>query len=775
MQSSTILQTNGKVLIVDDDRTTRLLTRSALEPAGFEVLDAANGEEALALFDAYTPDLVLLDLLMPEMDGYQVCRKLRSNPANADIPLLMMTGLNDLETISRAYQAGATDFITKPVRWPVLPHRVAYLIQSSRTHRALKESEERHKNFFEHNKSVILVVDPADGSIADANPAACSFYGWTRDEMQQKTIADLSTLSMEQLVIEMQKAVSGECNHCFFDHRLADSTIRQVEIFCSPVISCRKPLIVAIVHDISERRLAEEALRESETRFRSIMDLTPTIAVQGYNLNGTTTYWNHFSEQLYGYLQEEAVGTNLLDLIIPPEMREDVKGAMTWMAENGQPIPSSELQLMRKDGSRVPVFSSHALLHPPGKEPELFCMDLDLSALKQTEAELREAKDAAEAASAAKTSFLATMSHEIRTPLSALLGNIELLEQTAMLPLQQQYLQDCSSAARMLLQVINDVLDFSKIEAGKFELANEPFSLTEMGRQLVRIFAITAEKKGLDLTLSLADDLPGRFCGDQHRLRQIISNLLSNAIKFTLQGQISLQLSRLEASPETSERLLITVSDTGIGIPREKQGLIFESFTQVENFNKRRHSGTGLGLSICRRLAEMMGGEISLQSVPDQGSTFTLSLPVTTCPEPEQKPVTDTDTDTFSFSRKILLADDDQLGRSVITSMLQRSGHAVTAVESGVELLEMLQREAFDIVLTDISMPDLDGIGVARIIRSGERPGINPKIPMIAITAHAFSTDREYFLKIGIDGYVAKPVDFSILLAKIESLCCLGR
>jgi len=775
MRSSTILQTNGKVLIVDDDRTTRLLARSALEPAGYEIQDVASGKEALELFDTYTPDLVLLDMLMPEMDGYQVCRKLRGNPTNADVSILMMTGLNDLETISRAYQSGVTDFITKPVHWAVLQHRVAYLIQSNRALRALQESEERHKNFFEHNQSVILVIDPADGSIADANPAACSFYGWTRDEMRQKTIADLSTLSMEQLVIEMQKAVSGECNHCFFDHRLADTSIRPVEIFCSPVTCSGKTLIVAIVHDISERRLAEEALRESETRFRSIMELTPAIAVQGYNLNGITTYWNHYSEQLYGYLREEAVGKNLLDLIIPPEMREDVKGAMTWMAENEQPIPSSELLLMRKDGSRVPVFSSHALLHPPGKEPELFCMDLDLSALKQTEAELRQAKNAAEAASTAKSSFLATMSHEIRTPLSALLGNIELLEQTAMLPLQQQYLQDCSSAARMLLQVINDVLDFSKIEAGKFELANEPFSLTEMSSQVIRIFAITAEKKGLRLTLTMADDLPERFCGDQLRLRQIISNLLSNAIKFTRQGQVSLQLSRLEETPETGERLLITVSDTGVGIPREKQDLIFESFTQVENFNKRRHAGTGLGLSICRKLAEMMGGEISLQSVPDQGSIFTLSLPVTTCPEPDNVPDTEIDTDTFSFSRRILLADDDQLGRSVITSMLKRSGHAVTAVESGGELLEMLQREAFDIVLTDISMPDLDGTEVARIIRSGERPGINPHIPMIAITAHAFSTDREYFLKIGIDGYVAKPVDFSVLLAKIESLCRLGR
>lgn len=761
-----------KILIVDDDFRTRLLARSALEPAGYEICDVASGEAALAQLDSFIPDLILFDVLMPGMDGIQTCEKIRKHPTGADIPILMITGFDDPDTISNAYLAGATDFISKPIQWLVLPHRIAFIIRSSRTNRALKESEKQHKSFFEHNHSVMLVVDPEDGRILDANPAACSFYGWERDSLRQKTMVDLSTLTMEQLKVEMQKGLSFECNHCFFQHRLAGGALRDVEIFCSPVETAGKQLLILIVHDITERKLAEAALKESENRFRSIMDLTPTIAVQGYRLDGTTTYWNRSSELLYGYSREEAVGKNLLDLIIPPGMSDEVKGAMTWMAENEQPIPSGELELMRRDGSLVPVYSSHALLHPPGQEPELFCMDLDLSPLKQTEQELRQAKEAAEAASVAKSNFLSTMSHEIRTPLSALMGNIELLGETALIPQQQEYLQDCKAASRILLQVINDVLDYSKIEAGKVTLVNEPFSPAVLGKQLIRIFSPSAREKGLELSIQLPENLPEYVSGDELRISQIIANLLSNAIKFTHQGKVSLELSckQLCLTPEPVEQFLeITVRDTGIGIPEDQQEMIFESFNQLENFGTRHFAGTGLGLTICKRLTDLMGGSIAITNTTDKGSAFHISLPAVTCAPPEQALQECT---VAIIPRDILLADDDDLGRSVMTTLLKGQGHRVTAVGNGVQLLELLADNHFDIVLTDISMPDLDGINVARIIRSGERAGINPAIPIIAITAHAFSEDREQFLSAGINGFAAKPVDIEALQQQIEAICC---
>src|SRR5512133_149900 len=398
----------------------------------------------------------------------------------------------------------------------------------------------------------------------------------------------------------------------------------------------------------------------------------------------------------------------------------------------------------------------------------------DIVTRKRVEEELIQAKEAAESANRAKSNFLATMSHEIRTPLSAMLGNVELLEGSPLTPQQQEYLNDCKFASQMLLQVINDVLDFSKIESGKLELVKETFSVSALGRQLVRVFAASARQKGLELSASLADDLPEFIHGDQQRLSQIVANLISNAIKFTVQGAVSLEIAHEPAPSSASpdkEMLRIVVRDTGIGIPPDKLNHIFESFTQVESFSVRRSSGTGLGLPICRRLLALMGGSITVSSVVGEGSVFTVVLPITRA---RSKAKARAQAHIPATPQNILLADDDERGRGVAQKLLQRRGYTVTTVENGAELLDALQKATFDIVLTDISMPDMDGTQVARIIRSGERVGIDPHIPIIAMTAHAFAQDRERFIASGIDGYVAKPVNIEELFTQIEELCHKG-
>ena len=438
-------------------------------------------------------------------------------------------------------------------------------------------------------------------------------------------------------------------------------------------------------------------------------------------------------------------------------------------------------------------------------------LSAEITERKQVEIELREAKTVAEAANKAKSQFLATMSHEIRTPLSSMLGNIELLEGSPLSSDQQACLRDCKTASQMLLQVINDVLDFSKIESGKLELVNDTFSISSMGRQLLRMLSAAAKQKGLELTISLADDLPEYIRCDQQRLRQIISNLLSNAIKFTLHGRVSLEISCEQTFqkqphphpnlPFMPQRLLegegikglnataflpplqgegrggdgvcllhILVTDTGIGIPVDKHDHIFNSFTQVEDFSTRNVGGTGLGLTICRRLLALMGGSITVVSVPGEGSVFTVILPVDVCPAQEQAPAP-AQSQSQAPSRNILLADDEEFGRTVAQKLLERKGYKVTAVKNGAELLDALQKDTFEIVLTDISMPVMDGTTVARIIRSGERDGIDPHIPIIAMTAHAFAEDRERYMATGINGYVTKPIDLEDLYSQIEHLC----
>jgi CheY-like chemotaxis protein len=388
-------------------------------------------------------------------------------------------------------------------------------------------------------------------------------------------------------------------------------------------------------------------------------------------------------------------------------------------------------------------------------------------AMQERELELIAARHAAEDANRAKSAFLATMSHEIRTPLNAMIGNLTLIGMSGLNEEQRQYMQNCTSASQGLLRVINDVLDFSKIEADKIELVNENYSPAAMLDNLVNMFACRAEEKRLRLNLEITGPLPGCILGDCQRLSQVISNLLSNAIKFTHQGDITISASTGH-SEHGAMLLVVSVSDSGIGIPPEQHNVIFDSFTQLDNFTTRRQGGTGLGLAICRRLVEIMGGEIALVSAPDVGSTFTIRIPVAVCDAPAAKEIPKKTGKVTP--RTILLADDDALGRMVVTTLLERKGHTVTAVENGARLLETMQNCTFDILLTDISMPDMEGTEVARIIRSRESSGSSP-IPIIALTAHAFNNDRERFIDCGISGYIAKPFNFEELLNLIEELC----
>lgn len=524
--------------------------------------------------------------------------------------------------------------------------------------------------------------------------------------------------------------------------------------------------------DIINDKRAENALRVSREQFKAYIDNSFDV-IFALNGEGVFQFVSRAWERHFGYSFKDLLGKKF-DFIVHPD---DITSCLKYIAQmlrEGHGKTSPPFRVKRADGSWRWFIVNISRYLDVNKEWQLIGVAHDITESKDVEQELLQAKESAEAANRAKSDFLAIMSHEIRTPLSAMLGNVELMEGTPLTLQQQEYLKDSKSAAEILLNIINDVLDFSKIEAGKLELCNQTFSVSSMGKQLVRLYSASAGQKGLDLTLSLGDDLPEYVSGDQQRLRQIIANLLSNAIKFTQHGKISLEIDREQTrsalSPEEAI-LRVVVRDTGIGIAPDKQGHIFETFTQVENFNTRNISGTGLGLPICRRLLFLMGGSITVSSTLGKGSTFTVVLPVKKVqPQPQIEPQIEPQ-QVQVHPIKVLLADDDEMGRGVAQKLLQRRGYEVTAVGNGAELLEKLQMEEFGIVLTDISMPDMEGTQVARIIRSGERAGIDPKIPIIAMTAHAFSDDRKRFMNAGINGYVAKPVNLEELFRQIEELC----
>lgn len=378
------------------------------------------------------------------------------------------------------------------------------------------------------------------------------------------------------------------------------------------------------------------------------------------------------------------------------------------------------------------------------------------------------ARDAAERASHAKGRFLAVMSHEIRTPMNAIMGITSLLRETPLNPRQRELLDCANDAANSLLQIINDILDFSRIEANRMEICRQPFSLKRLLEALRSLYGVTARRKQLEFVLEYADGAPDLLTGDEGRLRQVLSNLLGNALKFTEQGRVSLSVApRAGADDQPGLWLRFEVCDTGIGIPLDKQLLIFDMFSQVDDSSTRRFGGTGLGLAISKQLVELMGGSLTVQSTPGQGSCFSFELPFEPAASLSAAEFSTDDAGPLPRLR-ILLAEDNPANQLVSREFLSALGQEVVVVDDGRQLLAALATQPFDLVLTDISMPEMDGLQAVAAIRSGELAGIDRRIPVIAMTAHALAEDRERFLMAGLDGYVTKPVEIRQLVGELQ-------
>ena len=781
-----------------------------------------------------------------------------------------------------------------------------------------RESEARFRRMFEHNSSIMLLISPESGDLLDANAAAAGFYGYSIAQLKTMNVRDLNALSQAALVAEMADAKANRRNVFEFEHRLASGEIRAVEVRSSPIQADGRPVLFSIINDITERRQAERALKESEQRFRQLFDHADSLAIQGYTADGTVAYWNRTSEMIYGYSAAEAIGANLLDLIIPEAMRSQVEAGMKWMFETGQGIPSGRLVLRHKLGHGVPVYSSHTIVKVDGQPPILFCLDTDLGDLERAEGQVRQlseavaqnpngilitdtegrieyvnaafceasgygvdevrgqlasfigsdstppavyeslwaaigagriwrgefinrrkdgseqvvfahvapireldgrishyvaihdditekkrdaleleryrhhleellsersgdliranaelvrARDAAEAASRAKSVFLANMSHELRTPMSAIIGMTDLAMRRAVDPRQIDQLGKVGGASRQLLGIINDVLDVAKIEAEQFILEQAEFSLPEVFKRLVDLLGQTASNKGLQLNIDVPSVLLAQSLrGDPLRVSQIFVNLTSNAIKFTSQGSISVSV-RVEQETPSDLLLRCQVKDTGIGIAAEDQQRLFAAFVQVDASMTRKYGGTGLGLAISKKLTEMMGGQIGVDSQPGAGSTFWFTMRLLKALPSAAEAVPSAGTasaeETIRYrhiGKRILLAEDEPVNQEVSTGLLEAAGLVVDLAEDGEQALRMAEQSGYDLILMDMQMPRLNGLEATQAIR--RQPG-SGRIPIIAMTANAFEEDRQRCLAAGMNDFISKPVEPDLLFETI--------
>ena len=553
------------------------------------------------------------------------------------------------------------------------------------------------------------------------------------------------------------------------------------------------PYIMGGAQDISDTKMYQRAIdemREAEERTHIMLDATPLCC--------------NFWDENYDNVDCNQEAARLFDLADKQEYLDRYDELSPEYQPNGRLSSEMGLEMVREafasgwvrfewmhrklDGELIPAeITLVRVKRGEGYIVAGYTRDLReqkamLAAMHKKEDELRLARDLAEKNAKAKSEFLANMSHEIRTPMNAILGMMHLLGGTEMNAKQRGYVDQAEHSAKLLLRIINDILDFSKIDAGRMEMETVRFSLRKLTGNVHEMATGQARAKSLALRVTIDPDVPDAVMGDPLRLEQVLLNLTSNAVKFTHKGSVDIRVLPDSSAgiAETGKiRLLFEVRDTGIGMTREQVAGLFTPFTQADTSTTRKYGGTGLGLAISRSLVELMDGMIWCESRPNEGSTFSFAVTFTLPDEdqassgnavnaglPEEAPVSEGAENTGSIAdMRVLLAEDNDINQIIAVELLEAEGVAVKAVSTGIEALEALKQDAFDLVLMDIQMPEMDGLTATSLIRTDPQ---YKDLPIIAMTAHAMAGDREISIDSGMNDHLTKPIDPDLLYAALK-------
>jgi PAS domain S-box-containing protein len=531
--------------------------------------------------------------------------------------------------------------------------------------------------------------------------------------------------------------------------------------------------------DITERKRAEEALWQSEERYRVTFEQV-AVGMAHLDLDGHFIRANDRFCQIVGYGREELLGHTFREITHPDDLEADL-AAVRRLLTGESAILRMDKRYLRPDGTVVWATLTGSLVRGDDGQPRYFIAQIeDIServqaqeALRQANADLQRINVELERATQSKSEFLATMSHEIRTPLNGVIGMISLLLGTPLSTEQREYVSAISASGDALLSLINDILDFSKIEAGQLTLERQAVDLRQLVGEVVDLFTAEARAKGLELHAQVDAAVPPALAGDAGRLRQVLLNLVGNAVKFTAQGEVGVGVSLVEEGADGA-LLRVEVWDTGIGIVPAVRARLFEPFVQADASTTRRYGGTGLGLAIAKRLAEAMGGQIGVESVPGQGSTFWLTLRLAHDgaggdARPTRAPLEAAREGPAGPRGRILVAEDNPINQLVAVGLLQALGYEVHMAENGRQAVEAVAREVYDLVLMDVHMPELDGFAATMAIRRQERmDGQARHLPIVALTADALAGDAEKSRAAGMDDHLSKPITRESLAAVVE-------
>ncbi|MCU0323445.1 MAG: response regulator, partial [Chitinophagaceae bacterium] len=515
--------------------------------------------------------------------------------------------------------------------------------------------------------------------------------------------------------------------------------------------------------DITERKLAEANLKIQEEKYRRII-ANMNLGLVEVDLNDKIQYVNQSFTELSGYNIDELLGNNASEIFLT-EADRNLMHKKNQSRKKGI-SDAYEVQVKNKKGDlRWWLISGAPLFNDLHQQTGSIGIHLDITAQKELEEELIEAKRLAENSSHAKEIFLTNMSHEIRTPMNAIIGMKRQLQKTTLNTNQQLYLNVIGSAADNLLVIINDILDFSKIEAGKIVLEKIGFNLVSLVQQSVQILKHKAEEKGIRLTVNIDESVANVFIGDPFRINQVLMNLLSNAIKFTEKGYVEVSCKVL-LQKGTKQQLEICVKDTGIGMDEKFLAVVFQKFSQEDESIARRYGGTGLGMSISKQLVELMGGSIRVQSKKNVGSSIgiKITLPIGNTNDLPLHNNLKADSSVLR-GKKILVVEDNEMNRFVALTLLEQYGATVDQAMDGKEAVNFVENHYTDLILMDVRMPVMDGIEATKQIRANQ----HTSIPIIALTANAVKGEQEKCLAAGMNDYLTKPFEEENLISTIAT------